>query len=266
MEVDSSALGGKVASSTSSGQTEEPEWLIPKQQVNSDDINTGSDITESLFSAGKTSSSMANKAPLIVDVNENPDDGDPLDMAQSSTLSDLIIPLASSSNSTVSRRPLIEEIDDSVPDNHTNVLMNSSSNNEEGSTNFFITESNVSKAASFYSTTSKEPESAPTEFGGQWAQRTQPLIEEVEVDNATKSDTVKVEDLEDFESPQLHSMPDKASQPVGENSGNETLHEAKMSAEGETDKITELAEKAGSTLDPVTVDQALLQSLRQKYQ
>ena len=266
MEVDSSTLEGKVASSTSSGQTEEPEWLIPKQQVNSDDINTGSDITESLFSAGKTSSSVASKAPLIVDVNENPDDGDPLDMAQSSILSDLIIPLGitpSSSNSTVSRRPLIEEIDDSVPDN---LLMNSSSNNEEGSTNFFITESNVSKAASFYSTTNKEPESAPTEFGGQWAQRTQPLIEEVEVDISTKSDTVKVEDLEDFESPQLHSMPGKASQPVGENGGKETLHEAKMSAEGETDKITELAEKAGSTLDPVTVDQALLQSLRQKYQ
>ena len=71
-----------------------------------------------------------------------------------------------------------------------------------------------------------------------------------------------IEDLEDNETPQFG----KASQPVGENGRKETLPDAKTSSEGETDRITELAEKAGSTLDPVTVDQALLQSLRQKYQ
>ena len=136
---------------------------------------------------------------------------------------------------------------------------------KEGPTSFFITESNISKAASFYSTTSEEPESTPIEFGGQWAERTRPLIEEVEGDNPTKTEmtTVKViEDLEDNETPQSG----KASQPVGENGRKETLPDAKTSSEGETDRITELAEKAGSTLDPVTVDQALLQSLRQKYQ
>ena len=68
--------------------------------------------------------------------------------------------------------------------------------------------------------------------------------------------------LEDNETPQSG----KASQPVGENGRKETLPDAKTSSEGETDRITELAEKAGSTLDPVTVDQVLLQSLRQKYQ
>ena len=46
----------------------------------------------------------------------------------------------------------------------------------------------------------------------------------------------------------------------------ETLSDTRTSSEGETDKITELDEKAGSTLDPVTVDQALLESLMQKYQ
>ena len=167
----------------------------------------------------------------------------------------------SSSNKTVGRRPLIEEIDDSVSDDHTV----DSCNKEGGPTSFFITESNVSKAASFYSTTSEEPESTPTEFGGQWAERTRPLIEEVEGDNPTKAEmaTVEViEDLEDNETPQFG----KASQPVGENGRKETLPDAKTSSEGETDRITELAEKAGSTLDPVTMDQALLQSLRQKYQ
>ena len=261
-----------------SGQTEEPEWLIPKQQqVNSDDINTVSDITESLFSTGRTPSTVASKAPLIVDLNENPaDDGDTLDAAQGSALSELMLPLEitpSFSSNTAGRRPLIEEIDDSVSSN-TSLLAHSSSNKEEGSTNFFITESSISKAASFHSTASKEPESTPTEFGGQWAQRTRPLIEEVTDVNTTKTDTVKVEtieDLEDFETPQLHPVGDqfsniKASQPAGEDGKKETLHDTKSSSEGEVDRITELAEKAGSTLDPVTVDQALLQSLRQKYQ
>ena len=40
----------------------------------------------------------------------------------------------------------------------------------------------------------------------------------------------------------------------------------KVGGEGGTNRIAELAEKAGSTLDPVTMDQTLLQSLRQKYQ
>ena len=262
---DSSTVEDKfVSSSLASEQTEEPEWLIPKQQqqLQSDDIDTNSDITASLFSAGTTSTTVASKAPLIVDLNENTDTPD---FAQgSNSLSELMLPLEitpSSSNKTVGRRPLIEEIDDSVSDDHTV----DSCNKEGGPTSFFITESNVSKAASFYSTTSEEPESTPTEFGGQWAERTRPLIEEVEGDNPTKAEmaTVEViEDLEDNETPQFG----KASQPVGENGRKETLPDAKTSSEGETDRITELAEKAGSTLDPVTMDQALLQSLRQKYQ
>ena len=277
MEEDTSTLETKVTSLSPSGQTEEPEWLIPKQQqVNSDDINTVSDITESLFSTSRTPSTVASKAPLIVELNENPDNGDTLDVAQGSALSELMLPLEitpSFSSNTVGRRPLIEEIDDSVSSN-TGLLEHSSSNKEEGSMNFFITESSISKAASFHSTASKEPESTPTEFGGQWAQRTRPLIEEVADDNITKTDTVKVEtieDLEDFDAPQLHPVDDqfgnvKASQPVGEGGRKETMHDTKYSSEGEVNKITELAEKAGSTLDPVTVDQALLQSLRQKYQ
>ena len=269
---DSSTVEDKVASSSlASEQTEEPEWLIPKQQqqLQSDDIDTNSDITASLFSAGTTSTTVASKAPLIVDLNENTDTPD---FAQgSNSLSELMLPLQitpSSSNKTVDRRLLIEEIDDSVSDHHTM----DSRNKEGGPTSFFITESNVSKAASFYSTTSEEPESTPTEFGGQWAERTRPLIEEVEGDNPTKTEMATVEaieDLEDIETPQLHCTGDqsgKASQSVGENGKKETLPDAKTSSEGETDRITELAEKAGSTLDPVTVDQALLQSLRQKYQ
>ena len=110
----------------------------------------------------------------------------------------------------------------------------------------------------------------PTEFGGQWAEHTRPLIEEVEGDNPTKTEMATVEVIaRRLETPQLHCVGDqsgKASQPVGENGRKETLPDAKTSSEGETNKITELAEKAGSTLDPVTVDQALLQSLRQKYQ
>ena len=178
----------------------------------------------------------------------------------------LEITLSFSSN-VAGRRPLIEEIDNSVSSN-TGLLVHSSSNKEEGSTN---SESSISKAASFHSTVSKEPESTPTEFNGQWAQRTWPLIEEVADDNTAKTDTVKfetIEDLEDFETPQLHPVGDQfeASQPAGEDGKKETLCDTKSSSEVEVDRITELAEKAGSTLDPVTVDQALLQSLRQKYQ
>ena len=188
---DSSTVEGKVTSSSAS----EPEWLIPKQQqqLQSDDIDTNSDITASLFSAGKTSTTVASKAPLIVDLNENLDTGDTSDFAQSNSLSELMLLLEitpSSLNNTVGRRPLIEEIDDSVSDSRTNLLVDSCNKEGGGPTSFFITESNVSKAASFYSTTSKEPESTQTEFGGQWAERAGPLIEEVEGDNPTKQSFV----------------------------------------------------------------------------
>ena len=42
----------------------------------------------------------------------------------------------------------------------------------------------------------------PTEFGGQWAERTRPLIEEVEGDNPTKTEMATVEVIEDLK---LHS-------------------------------------------------------------
>ena len=263
-----------MTSSSLSAQTEEPEWLIPKQdqQLHSDNTDTNGDTTTSLFYAGKTSSTVASKAPLIIDLNENPATIDTSDIGQENSLTELMLPLQitpSSSNNTVGTRPLIEEINDSVSDSHTKILADSC--NKEA-TNFFIMESNVSRAASFYSTTSQEPQSTPTEFGGQWAERTRPLIEEMKGGNA-KTDEARVEvieDLEDVETSQLHSGEDqsgnsKASQPFGE-SGRKEVSDTNTSSEGEIDRITELAEKGGSTLDPVTVDQALLQSLRQKYQ
>ena len=112
-------------------------------------------------------------------MNENLDTGDTSDFAQSNSLSELMLLLEitpSSLNNTVGRRPLIEEIDDSVSDSRTNLLVDSCNKEGGGPTSFFITESNVSKAASFYSTTSKEPESTQIEFGGQWAERAGPLI------------------------------------------------------------------------------------------
>ena len=174
--------------------------------------------------------------------------------------------------SQYSRRALIEEIDDDVSDNLTNLLADSSITKEEAPIKLFMTESNVNKAASFYSISNKESESTPTEFGGQWAERTQPLIEEVGSDDVVKTDIVKVEtveDLEDVETPQLHSVGNQSGipQPADEKNGTkETLSDTRTSSEGETDKIAQLVEKAGSTLDPVIVDQALLESLRQKYQ
>lgn len=268
----SGSVEGQVASSLPSGQTEEPEWLIPKhqqqQELQGDDVSTDNDIAESLFSTGKTSNTTTSKAPLIVSVTENPntfDSGDTLDVAQGNTLSELMLPLQITPSSS-NRRPLIEEIDDSVSDNRANMLVDSSSTKEELSANFFMTESNVNKASSFHSTTNKEPESTPTEFGGQWAERTRPLIEEMGSDDVTKTDMIKVEpieDLEDVKNPPLYSAVD---QPADENHKKENLPDIKAGSEGETDRITELAEKAGSSLDPVTVDQTLLQSLRQKYQ
>ena len=175
MEKDTSTLEDKVTSPSLTGQTEEPEWLILKQQqVNREGINTSSDITESLFSTGKTPSTVASNAPLIVDLNENPDNGDTVDVTKGNALAELMLPLEitpSSSSSLVGRRPLIEEIDDSVSSN-TSLLTHSSSNKGEGSaTNFFITdlESSIFKATSF-STVSKEPVSTSSEFGGQWAE------------------------------------------------------------------------------------------------
>ena len=86
------------------------------------------------------------------------------------------------------------------------------------------------------------------------------------------SNMVNIETImKDFETPQLYPVGDqfgnsKATQLVANNDKKETLHDIKSNSEGKADRITDLAEKAGSTLDPVTVDQVLLQSLRQKYQ
>ena len=69
---------------------------------------------------------VASKAPLIVDLNDN---GDTLDVARGSALSELMLPLEitpSFSSNIVGRRPLIEEIDDSVSSN-TSLLAHSSS-------------------------------------------------------------------------------------------------------------------------------------------
>jgi len=96
----------------------------------------------------------------------------------------------------------------------------------------------------------------------------------VEDDNVVKTDTVNIEaieDIEDIEAPHLHSV---SGQPNNSNISLSVskidkkvpLFDVKTSIEGETDRIAELAEKASSTLDPITVDQTLLQSLRQKYQ
>ena len=264
---DTSTVEDKVASSTSE-RTEEPEWLIPKQQMQSnDDIDTSSNITASLFSTSKISTTIyiASKAPLIVDLNENSDTGNAPDFTQGNSLSEFILPLEitpSSSNKTVGRRPLIEEIDDTASDDYIDLLVDSC-NKVGGPTSFFMTESNVSKTASFYSTTSEEPESTSTEFGGQWVERTRPLIEEVEGDNPTKTEMAKVEDIEDLEDIETPLLPSKGDQSAGNSKASQPVDD---NGEGEIDRITELAEKAGSTLDPVTMDQALLQSLRQKYQ
>jgi len=124
-----STVGDQVtlaSSSSLSGKTEEPEWLIPKQQQpQSDDINTNNNVTESLFSTGKTSNTVTvtSKAPLIVNLNDNSyavGTDDTTDITQHSTLSELMLPLeiTPSSNEAVGRRPLIEEIDDFLPDNY----------------------------------------------------------------------------------------------------------------------------------------------------
>jgi len=229
-------------------------------------------------STGKTFNAVTSKVPLIVNLNDNPytvDTDDTTDITQQALL-ELILPLeiTPSSNEAISREPLIEEIDDFLPDNYkTNFHVEPSSNEESKPANFFITKSNVSKAASFYSTASKEPESTRTDFGGQWAENTRPLIEEVEDDNVAKIDAVNIEaieDMEDIEAPHLYSVSGQSdnsntSLSVSKNDTKETLSDVKTSIEGETDKIAELVEKAGSTLDQITVDQTLLQSLRQKY-
>ena len=95
----SNSVEGKVASLSASEQTEEPEWLIPKQQqqLQSDNINTNSDIIASLFSAGKTSTIVASKAPLIVDLNKNSNTGDTPDFAKSNSLSELMLPFGNNS-------------------------------------------------------------------------------------------------------------------------------------------------------------------------
>jgi len=261
VKKDDSTVGDQVtlaSSSSLSGKTEEPEWLIPKQQQpQSNDINTNNYVAKNLFSNGKTSNTVTSKAPLIVNLNDNPyafGTDDTTDITQQALL-ELILPLeiTPSSNEAIGRKPLIEEIDDFLPDNYeTNFHVEPSSNEESKPANFFMTESNVSKAASFYSTASKEPESTRNEFGGQWAECTHPLIEEVEDDNIAKTDAVNIEaieDMEDIEAPHLYSVSgqlDNSNTPlsVSKNDTKENLSDVKTSSEGETDKIAVLAEKA----------------------
>jgi len=66
---------------------------------------------------------VTSKAPLIVNMNDNPyavGTDDTTDITQCSTLSELMLPLEinPSSNEAVGRKPLIEEIDDFLPDNY----------------------------------------------------------------------------------------------------------------------------------------------------
>ena len=87
-------------------------------------------FTESLFSTGP--STVACNAPLIVDLNENPDNGDTVDVTKGNAQAELMLPLEitpSFSSNTVSRKPLMEEIDDSVSSNPS-LLMYSTSNKE----------------------------------------------------------------------------------------------------------------------------------------
>ena len=87
-------------------------------------------FTESLFFTGP--STVASNAPLIVDLNENPDNGDTVDVTKGNALAELMLPLEitpSSSSNMVGRKPLTEEIDDSVS-SHPSLLIHISSNKE----------------------------------------------------------------------------------------------------------------------------------------
>ena len=187
-------------------------------------------------------------------------------------ITELLLPseFNSSTQQVHKGRPLIEEIKDVTTDNPPDSQSLSSPIGNQSSSDFFITESHVSKATSFHSTA---PEASPTMFGGKWAQRTKPLIEEIGDDGITEACAEKlmvevIEDLEDVNShvttsqhPAEHHLPSTSSE-------NErgTVPTGQVISGEQKDEIVKLAEKAGSTLDPVTVDQDLLKTLRHKYQ
>ena len=97
--------------------------------------------------------------------------GTTLDTIQDTTslLTELLLP-SDVISSTQPRRPLIEEIEETTTDDSQKTCSPTSSSN------IFITESHITKAASFHS---KPPESSPMVFGGEWAQSTKPLIKEI---------------------------------------------------------------------------------------
>ena len=241
--------------------SEEPEWLIPRKKE--EDVDSHG-THQSLFSTTTTTGPVT-KAPLIVDMTQT---GTAPDTAQDTTpqITELLLPseFTSSTQPVHKGRPLIEEIEETTTDNPPML------SSPTGSSNFFITESHVTKAASFHS---KPPESSPTVFGGEWAHRTKPLIEEIGDDDTTKTCTEKmkievIEDLEDADSCEITSQHTAKDHLPCTSSENEkgTISTGQVISEEQRDEITKLAEKAGSTLDPVTVDQDLLQTLRQKYQ
>jgi len=237
--------------------SEEPEWLIPRKKE--EDIGT----PQSLFSTTTTTTGPGTKAPLLVDMTQT---GTTPDTTQNITphVTELLLPseVPSSTQPRNKGRPLIEEIKETTIDD---------SQMLSSPTNFFITESHdVTKAASFHF---KPAESSPTMFGGEWAQRTKPLIEEISNDVTTETCTEKlkvevIEDLEDGDSYDTTAQHPAKSRISHSNKETEkgTVSTGQAFSEEQRDDITELAEKAGSTLDPVTVDQDLLLALRQKYQ
>jgi len=115
---------------------------------------------------------------------------------------------------------------------------------------------------------SKPPESSPTMFGGEWGQCTKPLIVEISDVVITETCTEKlkvivIEDLEDGDSCDITAA--KSHIPhTNKEIEKGTISTGQAFTEGQRDEIAKLAEKAGSTLDPVTVDQDLLLALRQK--
>jgi len=235
---------------------EEPEWLIPRNKE--EDI----DGHESLFSTNTTITGPITKAPLIVDMTQT---GTTLDTTQDTTshLTELLLP-SDVTSSTQPRRPLIEEIEETTTDDSQTLSSPTSGSN------IFITESHITRAASFHS---KPPESSPTVFGGEWAQRTKPLIEEIGDDVTTETCTEKlkvevIEDLEGVDNSETTSQhPVKGNMPhTSSENGKGTISTGQIINEDQRDEIVKLAEKAGSTLDPITIDQDLLQTLRQKYQ
>ena len=74
-----------------------------------------------------------------------------------------------------------------------------------------------------------------------------------------------IEDLEDVDNSKTTSQhPVKVHMPhTSSESGMETISTGQIISEEQRDEIVKLAEKSSSTLDPVTVDQDLLQTLYQ---